>query len=108
MQWTRPGIHSNLVCAACASRCLHVSRCWRGTPPLHLHLLHAVRHALGVQDICITLEVPDPMALPVALHKVLRVLSSLPRLERFVADVCEVSLQTSAPCVSLSTLFLVM
>ena len=48
------------------------------------------------------------MALPVALHKVLRVLSSLPRLERFVADVCEVSLLASAPCVSLSTLLVVM
>ena len=35
------------------------------------------------------------MGLPVALHKVLRVLSSLPRLERFVADVCEVILPAS-------------
>ena len=45
-----------------------------------------------MQDVCISLEVADPIGLPVALHKVLRVLSSLPRLERFVADVCEVSL----------------
>lgn len=48
-----------------------------------------------MQDVCISLEVADPMGLPVTLHKVLRVLSSLPRLERFVADVCEVSLPTN-------------
>ncbi|KAL0019238.1 hypothetical protein WJX79_004955 [Trebouxia sp. C0005] len=42
-----------------------------------------------VQDVCISLEVADPTSLPAAISKVLRVLATLPRLERFVGEVCE-------------------
>lgn len=43
-----------------------------------------------MQDVCISLEVADPTSLPAAISKVLRVLATLPRLERFVGEVCEV------------------
>ncbi|KAK9820170.1 hypothetical protein WJX72_007055 [[Myrmecia] bisecta] len=42
-----------------------------------------------VQDLCIALELADPTALPAAAHKLLRAVASLPRLERFVGEVCE-------------------
>lgn len=44
-----------------------------------------------VQDVCIDLEVADPTSLPAAISKLLRVVATLPRLERFVGDVCEVT-----------------
>lgn len=44
-----------------------------------------------IQDVCISLEVADPTSLPAAISKVLRVVATLPRLERFVGDVCEVT-----------------
>ena len=48
-----------------------------------------------MQDVCISLEVADPTSLPAAISKVLRAVATLPRLERFVGEVCEV---TCAPC----------
>ena len=47
-----------------------------------------------MQDVCISLEVADPTSLPAAISKVLRVIATLPRLERFVGEVCEVSNRT--------------
>lgn len=44
-----------------------------------------------MQDVCIDLEVADPTSLPAAISKLLRVVATLPRLERFVGDVCEVT-----------------
>ena len=44
-----------------------------------------------MQDVCISLEVTDPTSLPAAVSKLLRVIASLPRLERFVGEVCEVT-----------------
>jgi len=43
-----------------------------------------------MQDVCISLEVADPTSLSAAISKVLRVIATLPRLERFVGEVCEV------------------
>ena len=43
-----------------------------------------------MQDVCISLEVADPTGLPAAISKVLKVIATLPRLERFVGEVCEV------------------
>lgn len=38
-----------------------------------------------------SLEVADPTSLPAAITKLLRVVATLPRLERFVGDVCQVT-----------------
>ena len=46
---------------------------------------------LLTQEVCITLEVADPTSLPAAITKLLRVVATLPRLERFVGEVCEVA-----------------
>jgi hypothetical protein len=43
-----------------------------------------------LQDACIALELEDATRLPAALHRLLRVVAAVPRLERFVADVCQV------------------
>ena len=48
-------------------------------------------HASLLQDVCISLEVADPTSLPAAITKLLRVVATLPRLERFVGEVCEVT-----------------
>lgn len=47
--------------------------------------------AVAVQEVCISLEVADPTSLPAAITKLLRVVATLPRLERFVGDVCQVT-----------------
>ena len=41
--------------------------------------------------MCISLEVADPTSLPATITKLLRVVATLPRLERFVGEVCEVA-----------------
>ena len=53
-----------------------------------------------MQDVCISLEVADPTSLPAAITKLLRVVATLPRLERFVGEVCEVP-----PCFACIALF---
>lgn len=55
----------------------------------HMICTHFV--AVAVQEVCISLEVADPTSLPAAITKLLRVVATLPRLERFVADVCQVT-----------------
>lgn len=47
------------------------------------------------QRLCIALDTPDATALPELVAKLVQATATLPRLERFVADVCEVS--TSFP-----------
>lgn len=49
-----------------------------------------------MQDVSISLEVADPTSLPAAITKLLRVVATLPRLERFVGEVCEVTPAFSA------------
>ena len=51
-----------------------------------------------MQDVCITLEVAGATSLPAAVTKVLRVIATLPRLERFVGDVCEVTISSLTFC----------
>lgn len=46
--------------------------------------------ALPLQDVAIALEVPDATTVPAAVAKLVRVVASLPRLEAFVGQVCEV------------------
>lgn len=43
-----------------------------------------------VQDLCIALETPDATGLPSAVRRLLHVIAAVPRLERFVGEVCEV------------------
>lgn len=43
-----------------------------------------------LQDVCIALEVTDAMQLPGALRSLLQAVATIPKLERFVGDVCEV------------------
>lgn len=43
-----------------------------------------------LQDACIAVEVDDATRLPAALLRLLRVVAAVPRLERFVSDVCQV------------------
>lgn len=49
--------------------------------------------SIWCQDVCISLDLSDPTQLPATIIKLLRVVSSLPRLEAFVGEVCEVVLQ---------------
>ncbi len=49
------------------------------------------------QDACIQLEVHDPTLLAPALKKTLSVLSALPAMESFVADVCAVTFRSGLP-----------
>ncbi|KAK9857180.1 hypothetical protein WJX84_007612 [Apatococcus fuscideae] len=51
-----------------------------------------------VQDVCIAMEVSDAMQLPGALHKLLQAVAAIPKLERFVGDVCEVVFEAGRTC----------
>ncbi len=55
-----------------------------------------------MQDVCISLEVADPTSLPAAVSKVLRAVATLPRLERFVGEVCQVTSQATQLHIKLS------
>ena len=53
--------------------------------------------ALPPQDVAIALEVPDATTTPAAVAKLLRVVASMPRLEAFVGQVCEVRRHMGLP-----------
>eukprot|EP00803_Ostreobium_quekettii_P000784 evm.model.scf_855.2 EVM.evm.TU.scf_855.2 scf_855:24944-33980(+) len=72
---------------------------------LHLQAVdHLPRDVLAqlVQDVCICLDLDDATHLKPAVLKVLRVVDALPRLEAFVAEVCEIVLGRTAPCAAAS------
>eukprot|EP00798_Chlamydomonas_sp_ICE-L_P019229 gene19229-25854_t len=62
---------------------------------LHRLKLHVVadmpRDVLAdlVQDICIELDVSDATSLPATTRKLMRVMAAAPRMETFIAEVCE-------------------
>ena len=61
------------------------------------HVWHVSWPALPLQDVAIALEVPDATTVPAAVAKLLRVVASLPRLEAFVGQVCEVRQHMGVP-----------
>ena len=63
---------------------------------LGLHKVQNLPHAVLVgivQNACLKLELGDPTVLSQSVAKVLRIVAAVPRMERFVGAVCEVSLQ---------------
>ena len=69
---------------------------WQLAADEDLPSTHFSWHKLGLsawpmlQDVCIALELPDAMQLPSALRDLLQAVATIPKLERFVGDVCEV------------------
>ena len=63
---------------------------------LGLHKVQNLPHSVLVQivqDACLKVELSDPTVLSQSLAKLLRIVAAVPRMERFVGAVCEVSLQ---------------
>ena len=63
---------------------------------LGLHKVQNLPHSVLVeivQDACLKVELGDPTSLSQSLAKLLRIVAAVPRMERFVGAVCEITLQ---------------
>jgi hypothetical protein len=58
-------------------------------PTTRQHWLHtSCCSCHNLQDVCIELDVGDATTLVTAVRKLMRVVSAVPRMEAFIAEVC--------------------